>query len=80
MKFKIGDKVKILSLATGVGVESEDVGKAGVITNIGSWDIMVKMDEVCKIRGHKCDWSVGAHMIELSPRKNEQLLFSFMEG
>ena len=83
MKFKIGDKVKILSSATDVGVEEEDVGKVGTISfisdDISKWfGFEVQMPEVCKARGYIPVWSVGAGMIELARKPNEQLLFSFM--
>ena len=83
VKFKIGDKVRILSLATSVCVESEDVGKVGVINLIDEdvnerRGIRVLMQEVCKARGCICRWNVGDKMIEPYPRKGEQLLFDFM--
>ncbi len=84
MDFKEGDMVKILPHATSVGVESEDVGKVGVIDKI--WDdrgkhygIEVQMGEICEARGYVPKWNIGYEMIELSPRKNEQLMFSFMK-
>ena len=83
MKFKIGDKVKILPCATSVGVESEDVGKTGVISYMISrpdsdYGITVQMGNICKIRGKICRWTVGYEMIELCPVKGQQLEFSFM--
>ena len=83
MKFKVGDKVKILPYATSVNVESEDVGKIGVITSTQStpsrtYGIIVYMDEICNARGCKCKWSVGTDMIKLSSTKGKQLLFDFM--
>ena len=83
MKFKIGDKVKILPLAVTVGVELEDVGKVGVITYIffsacEHSGIAVQMQEVCEARGYTPKWSVGYRMIMLMSAKNEQLLFDFM--
>ena len=81
MKFKIGDKVKILSSATGIGVDETDVGKGGVISSVSmsNSSATVYMDEVCSGRGHKCRWSVNISMIKLLPTKGEQLLFSFMK-
>ena len=83
MKFKVGDKVKILSRATMVGVEREDVGKVGVVASISGYlteysGILVKMNDVCKARECIPTWSVGSTMIALTPRKNEQLVFDFM--
>ena len=83
MKFKIGDKVKILLSATSVGVEREDVGKIGVIHCIRGdagtrRGIQVQMSEICKARGHIPKWNVGSEMLELLPVKNQQLLFNFM--
>lgn len=84
MKFKVNDKIKILPPATSVGVESEDVGKVGVISHINEdanerRGIYVQMQEVCKARKCICRWNVGTEMIEPYPRKGEQLLFDFME-
>ena len=79
MQFKIGDKVEILSSATKRGVESEEVGKVGVVCGMDSPDIIVKMNEICKVRRCIPEWYVKAHMIKLLPRKNEQLLFNFMK-
>ena len=81
MKFKMGDKVKILPSATGVGVDETDVGKGGVISSVsmsGS-SALVYMDGVCSGRGLKCRWSVNTNMIKLLPTKGQQLLFSFMD-
>ena len=85
MKFKTGDKVKILSSATDVGVEECDVGKVGVVSRVDSeagtmFGFLVKMNEICKARGCIPVWSVGAGMIELARKPNEQLLFNFMKG
>ena len=80
MRFKVGDRVEILPLVTGVGVEEEEIGKVGVVSHVFSdTDVMVKMNEVCKARGCIPEWSVGVEMIKLLPGKNEQLLFSFMK-
>ncbi len=83
-EFKVGDKVKLLPAVTMAGVESEEVGKIGVINLIsqdvsGWYGFMVRMQETCKARGYVPTWSVGGKMIELSPRKNQQLLFNFMQ-
>lgn len=82
-KFRVGDKVKILPYATSVGVEDEEIGKIGTIRSISSritdWSgFMVAMEEICDVRGYAPCWSVGWRMIELFPRKNEQLIFDFM--
>lgn len=82
--FKVGDKVKLLPKVTSCGVESEEVGKTGIIKIIGGdaceyYGFMIQMGEVCKARGCIPVWSVGGRMIELMPKKNEQLLFNFME-
>ena len=82
-KFKVGDKVRILTYATMVGVESEDVGKVGTISDVVDdystrYGIMVKMNEVCIARECIPSWSIGSKMCELLPKKGEQLLFNFM--
>ena len=83
MEFKVGDKVRILSRATMVGVEREDVGKVGVVASISEYPterfgIIVKMNDVCKARGCIPTWSVGSTMIALTHKKNEQFVFNFM--
>lgn len=84
-KFKVGDKVKILQEATMVGVEQEDVGKIGMISSVNEnilskySGLRVQMNEICIVRGYKPNWSVGYSMVELSLKKGEQLLFSFMK-
>jgi hypothetical protein len=82
-KFKVGDKVRILPQATLVGVEKEEIGKIGVIKfmryNVSAnYGFTVQMKGFCVVRGYIPAWSVGNEMIELAPRKNEQLLFNFM--
>ena len=83
-KFKVGDKIKLLHNITSCGVETEEIGKVGVIETISGdacayHGFMIQMKEICKIRGYIPVWSVGGGMIELLPKKNEQLLFSFMK-
>ncbi len=82
-KLKVGDRVEILPSATSVGVESEDIGKAGTIKSIDRgadirWGLLVDMDEVCIKRGYTPLWSVGFGMVKLLPKRGEQLMFSFM--
>lgn len=82
--FKKSYRVKILPYAISVGVESEDVGKVGVISNVcgnpgPTYGLKIQMDEVCIARGYIPNWSVGYEMIELCPVKGQQLEFSFMD-
>ncbi len=84
MKFKIGDRVRILPSANKVGVESSDFGKIGTLSCIDNYvtvwcGFLVKMDKICKERGCICSWNVGIDMVKLVPKKGEQLLFDFVK-
>lgn len=74
MKFKVGDKVKILSYALDINVAPSEIGKAGVIVEIFYESIYVKTDS--KEYG---SWSVREQDIGSVIKKGEQLLFSFMD-
>ena len=75
MKFKIGDKVKILPSATGVNVAKSEVGKIGVITEIyNRYNIYVDTDT-----RKFAPWVVYEHDIAHVIKKGQQLLFNFME-
>jgi len=80
MKFKVGDKVKILPSAVGIGVLEEAIGKAGIITDcsyLGRY-IRVYMDNVCSIKGYRRDWAVNESDIAPVIVVGQQLLFDFM--
>ncbi len=77
VKFKIGDKVKILPSATGVTVWKEEVGKIGRVTSIRYDSFYVRMLNPCK--GKLRLWSVGDNMIALIVKVGQQLLFEFMQ-
>ena len=81
LKFKVGDKVKILPSAVDGGVSMGRVDKTGVIIKDDSWSsyFLVKMDE---LRGNSCEkdvWAVYSNQMTLAMIKGQQLLFSFME-
>ncbi len=85
MKFKRGDKVRILPLATSVMVAEDEVGKTGVITSISSLEnnfngIIVYMDKIRKGSGVRLNWIVESSMIEPAVEVGQQLLFNFMSA
>lgn len=84
MKLRVGNRVKMLSTATSVDVEAEEVGKVGTIIYLSKYltaycGIRVQMDNICKARGYIPTWAVGAGMIKLVPVKGQQLLFDFVK-
>ena len=80
MKFKIGDKVKILPSATFIGVCKDEAGKTGVIVEyISSKEIIVLMDKPHHKHGYRIDWVVESSQIEPMVKVGQQLLFNFME-
>lgn len=83
MKFKQGDRVRILPSASKVGVEPDDFGKIGALncidTYVTTWcGFTVQMEEICKKRKCICRWKVGTEMVELVPKRGEQLYFHFV--
>ena len=80
MKFKVGDKVRILPSAIDVGVWAEEIGKVGVV--VSSWaddnSFVVEMLLPCK-GGTILRWSVRQENIALVIEIGQQLMFSFME-
>ena len=77
MKFKVGDKVKILPSAMIIGVSKREVGKVVNIRNIyNESDGILIADS----RGgeYGC-WCVNSYDIALAFVKGQQLLFEFME-
>ena len=80
LKFKIGDKVRILPSATSIGVAEDEVGKMGVITGYHSPDeIIVLMDKIRKENGYRIDWIVESSQIEPAIKVGQQLVFDFMQ-
>jgi len=82
MKFKIGDKVRILPSAIKIGVWAAEVGKIGIVTSgcivpDGRQFLQIKMLNLCK--GKYRRWSVSNASLCPAVEKNEQLLFGFME-
>lgn len=75
MKFKIGDRVKILPSVMNVGLPEDEVGKIVRVTGGYGLDIYISDS-----RGDKYgSWSVYDYDIVLVPEIWEQLTFSFME-
>lgn len=79
MKFKKGDRVRILPSAVDVNVASDEVGKTGVIVNYNSpKDMVVLMDKPRKYNGFtgsdRIDWIVDCSQIELAIVPGRQLL------
>ena len=75
MKFKVGDKVKILPSAVNIGVDKSDVGKIGVIFEIESPEsILIKTTYT-----ENWFWCVDPEDIVLVVKVGQQLTFSFMK-
>lgn len=73
MKFKIGDKVKILPSATCIGVNESEVGTTQTIIRVVSSTTIIVTDT-----GGGC-WHVDPSDITPVIKTGQQLLFSFME-
>lgn len=75
MKFKIGDKVKILPSAVDIGVDKGEIGKIGVIFQIESSDRILIKTSFTKV------WFWEVHSRDIIPAiaKGQQLLFNFMQ-
>ena len=75
MKFKVGDKVKVLPSAVNIGVDKSDVGKIGVIFEIESPEsILIKTTYT-----ENWFWCVYPKDIVPVIKVGQQLIFSFME-
>lgn len=75
MKFKIGDKVRILPSAVGIGVKKSEVGKIVRITKIYSQDNIMITDSRGGRRG---DWHVNDFNIVAVVEMGQQLVFDFV--
>lgn len=76
MKFKIGDKVRILPSAVGGGVDEIAVGKIGVITYHAPEHYFCVLMDYERERGGT--WAVYPCQMEPVIKVGQQLLFSFM--
>lgn len=76
MKFKIGDKVRILPSAVNGGVSKKDVGKIGKIIDYrsGGYFNVLMCDDPSPF-----PWGVCSDQMEPVVRIGQQLLFLFME-
>ena len=72
MKFKIGDKVKILPSAVAIGVSESEVGTIQTILRVESLDTIIITDS-----GGGC-WHVDPKDITSTIKIGQQLLFNFM--
>ncbi len=80
MKFKVGDRVRILPSAIDIMVAEDEVGKIGVITLYDSTkNIIVLMDKPRRESGYRVDWCVDSSQIEPVIKIGQQLMFSFMK-
>lgn len=75
MKFKVGDKVKILPSAMNISVGAREIGKITKIKTINSPNDIMIYDSRGKEYG--C-WCVNDYNIALVIVKGQQLLFDFM--
>ena len=73
VKFKIGDKVKILPSAVVIGVSESEVGTIQTILQVESLDTIIITDSGV------CCWRVGPRDITSVIKIGQQLLFNFME-
>jgi len=80
MKFKVGDKVKILPSAIEVGIHPIEFGKIGKIVKIDtSWgEVMVLMDKSSTINNFTYQRKWYTKLIHIKPiSETGQLLFDF---
>ena len=75
MKFKIGDKVRILPSAVDIGVRESEVGTIQTVIKI----IDPMTIDITNSSGNDKSWWVEPDQIELAIVKGQQLLFNFME-
>ena len=73
MKFKIGDKIKILSSAVAIGVSRSEVGTIQIVTDIMDSTTIIITDS------NGGEWGVEPDQIEHVIKVGQQLLFNFME-
>ena len=82
MKYKIGDKVKIINTR---GIEPSEMGQMGRIKrfafayNNDNNIVVVDMGRGRRKRGPQTCWWINEKCLELAFKKGQQLLFSFME-
>ena len=82
MKFKVGDKVKILPSAVNGGVSEKAVGKIGELTVYccggGYFEVMM-CDRKNSGPNPHLSWAVFPHQMEPAIKVGQQLLFNFMQ-
>ena len=81
MKFKVGDKVRILPSAEKIGVFKSEVGRVGIIedTDFLGQFIHIRMVKPYQINGRIHTWAVKSPQITPFIKVGEQLEFAFME-
>ena len=77
MKFKIGDKVRILPSAVDGGVSKMAVGKIGIITYCSPGSYFCVLMDYEREKGGT--WAVYPCHMEPAIKVGQQLLFNFME-
>ena len=80
VKFKVGDKVKILPSAVLWNVPKSEVGKFGVLVqHFSSKDLYVYMDKPWPEYNTREKWVVHFSHIEIAVKPGQQLEFAFMQ-
>ena len=81
MKYKVGQRVRLLPSATKVMVPYDEVGKPGKLTFVTSdgFNMNIHMDKPREGNRLANSWGISHYHIESIIEKGQQLLFSFME-
>lgn len=79
-KFKVGDKVRLLSSAIMWNVPKDEINKFGIIKfcNREDGEFRVYMDKPWEMYGCRETWVVMFSHIELVVKPGQQLMFAFM--
>ena len=74
MKFKVGDKVKLLPSVVSAGVMASEVGKIGIVTFVGRLGgVHVKTSRL-----NRLSWCLLEYNIAPAVKVGQQLLFEFI--
>lgn len=77
MKFKIGDKVKVIYNSNGSGIVKRAMNKIGIVKSINPEMIYIEFGEV--VYSDLSATGFYKNEVEKINTKGQQLLFSFME-